>query len=135
MNNDLLMKNGKLRKWNDTFIINILQKINADYEIIFVLDPSNDNSEKIILEKIQQNNKIKLIVLSRGFGQPSATLAGIHNSKGDRCVVIDCDLQDPPELIYDLNLKMDEGYDVVFARRINRKGETLIKKLISKFGY
>jgi len=115
--------------------INILQKINADYEIIFVLDPSSDNSENIILEKIQQNNKIKLIVLSRRFGQPSATLAGIHNSKGDRCVVIDCDLQDPPELIYDLNLKMDDGYDVVFARRINRKGETFIKKLISKFGY
>ena len=115
--------------------INTLKKINLDYEIIFVLDPSKDNTENIILEKIKQNKKIKLIVLSRRFGQPSATLAGIHNSKGDRCVVIDCDLQDPPELIYDLILKMDEGYDVVFAKRIKRKGETFIKKLISKLGY
>ena len=112
-----------------------LKKINQDYEIIFVLDPSNDNTENIILEKIQTNKKIKLIILSRRFGQPSATLAGIHNAKGDRCVVIDCDLQDPPELIFDLNLKMDDGYDVVFARRVNRKGETFIKKIVSKFGY
>lgn len=112
-----------------------LQKINQDYEIIFVLDPSNDNTENIILKKIQQNKKIKLILLSRRFGQPSATLAGIHNANGDRYVVIDCDLQDPPELIFDLNLKMDDGYDVVFARRRNRKGETFMKKMISKFGY
>ena len=55
-------------------------------------------------------------------------MAGIHHVSGDRCVIIDCDLQDPPELIIDMNNKMNEGYDVVLARRRSRKGETLIKK-------
>tara|TARA_Y100001970_G_scaffold293564_1_gene441218 strand:+ start:961 stop:1908 length:948 start_codon:yes stop_codon:yes gene_type:complete len=114
---------------------NTLKKINLDYEIIFVLDPSNDNSENIILEKIQQNKNIKLIVLSRRFGQPAATMAGIHNLTGDICVIIDCDLQDPPELIYEMYKKIIEGHDVVYAKRIKRKGETFLKKIISKWGY
>ena len=62
-----------------------------------------------------------MIVFSRRFGQPSATMAGIHNVSGDRCVIIDCDLQDPRELIFDMNEKMNEGYDVVLARRKSRK--------------
>ena len=62
--------------------------------------------------------------MSRRFGQPAATMAGIKNITGDRCVIIDCDLQDPPELIYEMNLKMNEGYDAVLARRKSRKGET-----------
>ena len=62
-------------------------------------------------------------------------MAGIQNISGDRCVVIDCDLQDPPELIYEMNLKMDEGYDVVLARRKSRKGETKIKKIVTSIGY
>ncbi len=115
--------------------VSVVEKITDDYEIIFVLDPSKDDSEKIIKEELKKNNKIKLIVFSRRFGQPSATMAGIHHSSGDRCVIIDCDLQDPPELIYDLNKKMDEGYDVVAAQRNKRAGETLLKKLIAKIGY
>ena len=114
---------------------NVLNKIGKDYEIIFVLDPSSDETEAIINKNLKLDKKIKLIVLSRRFGQPSATMAGIYNCNGDKCVVIDCDLQDPPELIYDLNLKMDDGYDVVFAKRKKRKGETFVKKLISKLGY
>ena len=116
-------------------LISTLEKIGTDYEIIFVLDPSTDKTEKIILELIKVNKKIKLITLSRRFGQPSATMAGIQNISGDRCVVIDCDLQDPPELIYDMYQKMNEGFDAVLARRRTRKGETLIKKIITKFGY
>ena len=116
-------------------LISTLEKIGVDYEIIFILDPSTDKTEKIILELIKVNKKIKLITLSRRFGQPSATMAGIQNISGDRCVVIDCDLQDPPELIYDMYQKMNEGFDAVLARRRTRKGETLIKKIITKFGY
>ena len=112
-----------------------LKKINIDYEIIFLLDPSTDNTEELIINETKKNNKIKLIVFSRRFGQPSATMAGIHHSSGERCVIIDCDLQDPPELIEDMNQKMDEGFDAVLARRRSRKGETLIKKLITKIGY
>jgi len=114
---------------------NVLNKLGQDYEIIFVLDPSSDASESVIAKNLKLDKKIKLIVLSRRFGQPSATMAGIHNCKGGRCVVIDCDLQDPPELILEMNKKMDEGYDVVFAKRRSRKGETIIKKIISKIGY
>ena len=116
-------------------LISTLEKIGVDYEIIFILDPSTDKTEKIILELIKVNKEIKLITLSRRFGQPTATMAGIQNISGDRCVVIDCDLQDPPELIYDMNLKMDEGYDVVLARRKSRKGETKIKKIVTSIGY
>ncbi len=112
-----------------------LKKINLDYEIIFVLDPSDDNTENIILNNIEKNKNIKLIVLSRRFGQPSATMAGIHNVNGDICVIIDCDLQDPPELMLEMYNKILDGNDVVYAKRIKRKGETFFKKIISKFGY
>ncbi|MDA9650330.1 glycosyltransferase family 2 protein [Candidatus Pelagibacter sp.] len=112
-----------------------LNRINIDYEIIFALDPSSDNTEKIILDEIKKNNKIKLIIFSRRFGQPAATMAGIQNATGNRCVIIDCDLQDPPELIYEMNKKIDEGFDAVLARRSSRKGETFIKKIITKIGY
>jgi len=116
-------------------LIKVLNKIGTDYEIIFLMDPSSDNTEKIIINEAIKNKKIKLIVFSRRFGQPSATMAGIHYLSGDRCVIIDCDLQDPPELIYDMYQKMNQGYDVVLARRKTRKGETLIKKLVTKIGY
>ena len=113
----------------------VLNKIGKKYEIIFALDPAKDLSEKIILEEIVKNNNIKLITFSRRFGQPAATLAGIHNCIGDNCAIIDCDLQDPPELIYDMYNKITEGYDVVYAKRLKRKGETFIKKIVSKLGY
>ena len=82
-----------------------LNKTKQDYEIIFLLDPSTDNSQKLILNEIEKNKKIKLILFSRRFGQPAATMAGISHVTGSRCIIIDCDLQDPPELIYDLSKK------------------------------
>ena len=116
-------------------LISILKKIDIDYEIVFVLDPSTDDTEKTLLKFIKNDRRIKLIKLSRRFGQPAATMAGIQNISGDRCVIIDCDLQDPPELIYEMNLKMNEGFDAVLARRKSRKGETLFKKIVTKIGY
>lgn len=113
----------------------ILIKLTNSYEIIFVMDPSSDRTEDIIKSHALKDKKIKLIKLSRRFGQPSATLAGIHNSRGDRVVVIDVDLQDPPEAIIEMNKKMDEGYEVVFAKRSSREGETFFKKKLSDFGY
>ena len=116
-------------------IKNTLQKLNSDYEIIFLLDPSNDDTEGKILNALKIDNKIKLIIFSRRFGQPAATMAGINYASGDRCVIIDCDLQDPPELIIEMSKKMDEGFDAVLARRRSRKGETFLKKIITKVGY
>jgi polyisoprenyl-phosphate glycosyltransferase len=113
----------------------VLQCLEINYEIIFCLDPSSDNSEKIIKEQMKYNKKIKLILFSRKFGQPAATMAGILNCKGESCVVMDVDLQDPPELVSDLYNKLHEGYDVVYAKRKSRKGEPWIKKTIAYLGY
>ncbi len=106
-----------------------------NYEIIFCLDPSNDDSAEIIKKEIESNEKIKLIIFSRRFGQPSATMAGILNCNGKACVIIDVDLQDPPSLIPKLYEKFLEGYDTVLAQRRSREGETFIKKMIAFIGY
>ena|SRR3990167_6041554 len=113
----------------------VLEKISHDYEILFILDPCKDNTEKVIQTEINRNNRIKLIVLSRRFGQPIATMAGITLSQGNYCVTIDVDLQDPPELIANMFQKINEGYDIVYAKRRTRKGEMWIKKIISYVGY
>jgi polyisoprenyl-phosphate glycosyltransferase len=112
-----------------------LNKISLSYEIIFALDPSPDKTEEIIIEEINRNPSIKLLVFSRRFGQPAATMAGILHCKGECCVVIDVDLQDQPELIEKLYKKMQEGYEVVYAKRRTRQGETAVKKIISNIGY
>jgi dolichol-phosphate mannosyltransferase len=114
---------------------NILKKMEKSYEIIFALDPSFDNTEEIILNEIKRNKNIKLLVFSRRFGQPAATMAGILNCRGSYCVIIDVDLQDPPELINELYNKIISGYEAVYAKRKSRKGETFIKKKISSFAY
>jgi dolichol-phosphate mannosyltransferase len=118
-----------------TRVVAILEKCKFSYEIIFILDPSIDRSEEIISNQIKLNKNIKMLVLSRRFGQPSATMAGILNCNGRTCVIIDVDLQDPPELIENMYFKFQEGYDVVLARRISRQGETFIKKIVTKIGY
>jgi glycosyltransferase involved in cell wall biosynthesis len=113
----------------------VMEKLGGSYEIIFALDPSPDDTEAVILREIERNSAVKLILFSRRFGQPAATMAGILNCTGEKCVVIDVDLQDQPELIEQLYNKMAEGYEVVYAMRISREGETLIKKAVSYFGY
>ena len=115
--------------------VETIKALVVSYEIIFVLDPSSDSSLEKIQEHISKNSNIKLILFSRRFGQPEATMAGIHNFIGESSVIIDCDLQDPPELIASLYNKLKEGYDVVTAKRIGRQGETVIKKIVSKLGY
>jgi glycosyltransferase involved in cell wall biosynthesis len=113
----------------------VMAKLGVSYEIIFALDPSPDDTEAVILREIKRNPAVKLILFSRRFGQPAATMAGILNCTGDKCVVIDVDLQDPPELIEQLYNKMAENYEVVYAMRTSREGETLIKRAVSYFGY
>ncbi len=115
-------------------LVPVLEDIGT-YEIIFCMDPSPDNTENVIKSAIKNNPSINLICFSRRFGQPSAVMAGIHHCRGESCVVIDVDLQDPPELIRDLHAKMREGYDVVYAQRRSRKGETMVKLLVSHLGY
>jgi dolichol-phosphate mannosyltransferase len=107
----------------------------GSYEILFCLDPSPDRTEQVIATEIERNRSIRLVVFSRRFGQPAATMAGLFMALGQTCVVIDVDLQDPPELILEMYEKLKEGYEVVYARRRSRRGETLPKRLISHFGY
>lgn len=113
----------------------VMEEIHLPYEIIFCLDPSPDCSEEIVLKETERNANIKLLLFSRRFGQPAATMAGIMHCKGEVCCVIDVDLQDPPELIKKMFAKLREGYEVVYAKRKSRKGETLVKKVISYMGY
>ena len=113
----------------------LFQSKNMTYEIIFALDPSTDTTEQAILLEIERNSNIRMLLFSRRFGQPAATMAGILACSGKSCVVIDVDLQDPPELILELHERLQEGYEVVYATRRSRQGETLFKKAISIFGY
>ncbi len=116
-------------------LVPVIAEISRTSEIIFVLDPSPDETEQVILESSKTNSDIKLVKMSRRFGQPAATMAGLAFSKGKRVVVIDVDLQDPSEVILELDKKMNEGFDVVYATRRNRDGETFFKKIFAKFGY
>src|SRR5216684_7729920 len=83
----------------------VMAAMKLSYEIIFALDPSPDDTEAIILKEINRNPAIKLILFSRRFGQPAATMAGILNCTGEKCVVIDVDLQDQPEVIEQLTTR------------------------------
>ena len=116
-------------------LLPILEKIKSEYEVIFVLDPSEDNSEQIIINIIKENPKIKLIKFSRRFGQPAAMLAGIKNSNLNNVVLIDVDLQDPPELILEMYEYSKKGYDTVLAKRSKKKGENFLRKVIVYIGY
>jgi dolichol-phosphate mannosyltransferase len=118
-----------------TRVETLFSRMNLSYEIIFSLDPCPDRTEEIILDEINRNPNIKLIVLSRRFGQPAATMVGILTCSGETCVAIDVDLQDQPELIEQMYHKLNEGYEVVYAIRRSRKGETLIKRVIAYWGY
>jgi polyisoprenyl-phosphate glycosyltransferase len=113
----------------------ILSAVTSEYEIIFCLDPSPDRTEELILQAREQDSRVKLMRFSRRFGQPMATLAGLQYSSGDAAIVMDVDLQDPPELIHQMVQKWREGFDVVYAQRRTRDGETWVKKVVSVTGY
>jgi polyisoprenyl-phosphate glycosyltransferase len=116
-------------------VTSILASLTEAFEIIFAMDPSPDRTEEKILEARSSDSRIKLLKFSRRFGQPFATLAGLQYSSGEAVVVIDVDLQDPPELIIQMVEKWKAGYDVVYAQRRTREGETWIKKVVSEIGY
>ncbi|OCW82948.1 hypothetical protein AKH21_02195 [Pelagibacteraceae bacterium GOM-A5] len=116
-------------------IVPVLEKMQIKYEIIFVMDVSEDNTERVVLNHIEKNNNLKLIVMSRRFGQPAAMLAGLNNSSGENLVFIDVDLQDPPELIPDMYNEIIKGFEVVLAKRKKKINENTIRKFVSTIGY
>nr|WP_315217586.1 glycosyltransferase family 2 protein [uncultured Flavobacterium sp.] len=112
-------------------IENAVSKITADYEIILVEDGGPDQSWIVIEAIAKTNSKIKGIKLSRNFGQHPAIMAGLSQAKGDWVVVMDCDLQDQPEEIEKLYAKALEGFDIVLAKRRDRR-DSFLKKTTSK---
>ncbi|MFM9092124.1 MAG: glycosyltransferase family 2 protein [Verrucomicrobiota bacterium] len=113
----------------------ILGAITEDYEVIFALDPSPDRTEEVILAARAEDPRVKLLRFSRRFGQPMATLAGLQYSAGEAVVVMDVDLQDPPELLGEMVAKWREGFDVVLPQRRQRTGEPWVKRLVAATGY
>ena len=115
----------------------VLQQLKTSYEIICINDGSQDNTLEKLLEftRKDRTRTIKIINLSRNFGKEIALTAGIDYAKGAAVIPIDADLQDPPELIEELIAKWREGYDVVYATRRSRQGETWLKKISAKAFY
>ncbi len=106
-----------------------------EFELLFVNDGSKDKTLEIIKELRQKDGRVSYVNFSRNFGKEIAMLAGFDYAKGDCVVIMDADLQDPPELIPEMLKYWEEGYDDVYAQRKSRKGETWLKKWTSKMYY
>ena len=113
----------------------VIQKISGSYELVFVNDGSRDQTLPLVKGIAAADPHVKYINFSRNFGHQIAVTAGLDYCNADAIVIIDADLQDPPELITDMYAKMKEGYDVVYAKRKSRQGETFMKKMTAKVFY
>ena len=124
-----------LRKLYDRLLTLMDRMIDYEFEILFVNDGSRDNTLKVIKNLREEDERISYLHLSRNFGKEIAMIAGLDFASGDCTVIMDADLQDPPELIIDMVKHWEEGYDDVYAKRRTRDGETWLKKITSKEFY
>ncbi|MES5952748.1 glycosyltransferase family 2 protein [Bacillus fungorum] len=113
----------------------VMLQNDINYEFVFVNDGSTDRTMEILSEIAANDYRTKIVNFARNFGHQVAVTAGIAAAKGDAIVIIDADLQDPPEVIPELIAKWEEGYEVVYAKRKQRKGETWFKLLTAKYFY
>ncbi len=114
----------------------VLSKLeNYDYEILIINDGSKDKTLEILQELHDKDNHIQYVNLARNYGKEIAMAAGFDYVKGDVVVILDADLQDPPELIPDMISYYEAGYDDIYGRRKSRKGETWLKKTTAKLFY
>ena len=107
----------------------------CNVEIVVVNDGSRDNTLELLKERLPNHGNLKIVNLARNFGQEAAIWAGVENTVGDAIIVMDADMQDPPELLAQMVAKWQEGYDVVNAHRKNRKSDSLMKRKTAKFYY
>lgn len=113
----------------------IMDETKENYEILFINDGSIDTTREIVEFLCIKDESINLINFSRNFGHQAAITAGMNKALGDAIIVIDADLQDPPEAILEMIKKWREGYEVVYGKRIKREGETFFKKFTAKVYY
>lgn len=116
-------------------ICKVMKNIGYNYEIIFVNDGSRDKTQDLLEAIAEKDNKVKVISFSRNFGHQIAVTAGIDYAKGNAIVIMDADMQDPPELVPEMIAKWEKGFDVVYAKRLRRRGETPFKLLTAKLFY
>jgi len=113
----------------------VLDGLKENYEIIFINDGSRDRTRDMLMEICEKDKTVKLIDFARNFGHQVAITAGMDYAAGECMVIIDGDLQDPPELIPKMMELWRQGYDVVYGKRISRQGETIFKKVTAKIFY
>ncbi len=116
-------------------ISGVLDQLSLGAEVIYVNDGSDDDSLSLLNEIYEQDARVAILDLSRNFGKEIAMTAGLHKAQGDAVIVIDADLQDPPELIPRLIDEWQKGYDVIYAKRARREGESAFKKLTAHLFY
>jgi len=104
------------------------------YEIVFVDDGSRDDSGEVLRELAKVDDNVRVLVLSRNFGHQAAVTAGLDAARGDAVIIMDADLQDPPEVCHDLIARWEDGFEVVYAQRRSRK-DTLLKRLTAGLYY
>jgi len=113
----------------------VMESMQESYELIFVSDGSRDRTDHIIAEIVREDTRVRLISFTRNFGHMPAITAGMEYAKGSAIIIIDADLQDPPEVLPDMAALWKEGYDVVYGKRKERKGESFFKEWSAKLFY
>ncbi len=112
-----------------------MERIACDYELIFVDDGSSDDSLRVLEQLAERDDRVKFLSLTRNFGHEAASTAGLDVADGDAVVLMDADLQDPPELIDEMLERWVQGFDVVYARRSRREGESTFKRVAAFLFY
>ncbi|HHW48630.1 MAG TPA: glycosyltransferase family 2 protein [Clostridiaceae bacterium] len=129
--------------YNEELVINesykrikeVMDSTSEPYEIIFVNDGSRDRTSEMAKEICKKDKNVRLLSFSRNFGHQAAITAGMEYACGQAIIVIDADLQDPPEVILEMIKKWKEGFDVVYGQRSERQGESFFKKITAKIYY
>ncbi len=116
-------------------IAEVMSQSGESWELILVDDGSTDGSTDKIRHMAESDNRVRKVIFARNFGHQIAVTAGLDYARGDAVVIIDADLQDPPEVILELIAKWREGYEVVYAQRVEREGETWFKRITASLFY
>ncbi len=116
-------------------LIAVLQQLAVEFELIYIDDGSSDSTPELLRELQTRDSRIRIVQFSRNFGHQMAITAGLEHASGESVVIIDADLQDPPEVIAQFYQKWQEGYDVVYGVRTDRDGETAFKRWTAKMFY